>query len=74
MSFGFADVTGEKVTILTEESVLKSDINVEETSAELAEANARLTQLMKSSAPEADVEVATKKVQVLEAKLNVARA
>ncbi|MEC8067177.1 MAG: ATP synthase F1 subunit epsilon [Pseudomonadota bacterium] len=74
VSFGFADVTGEKVTILTEESVLKSDINVDETTAELAEANARLAQLMKSSAPEADVEVATKKVQVLEAKLNVARA
>lgn len=71
VSFGFADVTGEKVTILTEESSLKEDINAESVEETLTNAHAQLTQLMKSSAAQQDIESASRKVQALEAKLKI---
>lgn len=72
VSFGFADVTGEKVTILTEEASLKEEIDVETVSGILASTTAQLMQLMKSSAAVTDIEKMSKKVQNLEAKLKVA--
>lgn len=74
VSFGFADVTGSKVTILAEEASLKESLDTDAIKAEFAAANAQLTQLMKSSAPDADIEMAEKKVQTLEAKLKFVQA
>ena len=74
VSFGFADVTGDKVTILTEEASLKEEMDIEIVSETLASANAQLTQLIKSSADITDIELAEKKVQSIEAKLKVARS
>ena len=40
---GFAHIDGDSLTLVTEGTILASELNLEEAKAELAEANARVT-------------------------------
>lgn len=73
VSYGFADVTGEKVTILVEEASLKEEIDTEVVTEMLNNATNQYSQLIKSSADTSDIESAEKKILNLEAKLKVAQ-
>jgi F-type H+-transporting ATPase subunit epsilon len=60
---GFAHVDGEGLSLVTEGAILASDLNLEESKAELAEANARVTSDEKDrAAVERAQKIATAKV------------
>ncbi|MFT7432457.1 MAG: F-type H+-transporting ATPase subunit epsilon [Alphaproteobacteria bacterium] len=74
VGFGFVDVTAEKVTVLAEEAMAKTDIDAVDTESQLAAASDKLSKLIKSAGEKSDIEQLTRKVTCLEACLKLAKS